>query len=811
MLWFGLVWTYADRAFAGIPRPVENLRCECLRDEVLLRWKNAQDYEEILVVVDGQQFLLPGPRLAGQEEEERLPLGFGLHLIEVFGLINMEPTPPARCKVECLPQPDPAVADVLGPTEVHFAGEPAVDFVEVILDGSQSRGPGGERGLLYFWEPEDPADPRVKILNPRSAVTRVVFQGIGDVGVVLRVLLPPSNKLPDGATGFMKFTVQVGGEVVDRQVQFWPVHPLVLKVLADQERAHEFQLTVRPTVSRFLFRLLEGPPGMTVDEVTGRVTWSPVLDDVGRHGVNVVAEDLDQPGVILGEQQFAIEVLDPAVPALYFAADELGFGGEGGPDLAAPRSIVDRSGLPLGVDLHLNIPPGVSDCVVQLLEETDANGDRFFALHFDPRCENGGVGGGAGLSSGGMYYSGQSGNHAVFQNIKNDFTVELWLANVPDAQSGVVPPDGPAFAYSMGDENSVDLKDVNWFVGTLGPGSLGRERYVAYVNAGDATPAAFVETEADFSASKPQQLVLVRRGSTNCLYVNGKEAICESRAGSLDWSSSYQIFLGKAGNGSREFTGSVLMAAVYPEALPSGMIELLYGLGSTVPDPDDVPGPIASISPDPHDVSRDLLEFEGTDMQDRGGGAGAGAGLPGCDELLEHLRPFEWSVSPVDALSIDPLAGEEDCWRRVGIQFPDPRLPEEIGRRDYSVTLELTQIPVRGIVKTDSDTLSIRLPLDFRRGDANCDGSVDISDAIYAMLAMMRSRSSPAYVPCCWDAVDFDNNNAAEITDVILIARFVLGVGESPVPPAAPGADSCGLDARDPTDPLDCEGYLLCE
>jgi hypothetical protein len=39
------------------------------------------------------------------------------------------------------------------------------------------------------------------------------------------------------------------------------------------------------------FRLLEGPPGMTVDAVTGRLSWRPGPDQVGTHAVEVAVAD----------------------------------------------------------------------------------------------------------------------------------------------------------------------------------------------------------------------------------------------------------------------------------------------------------------------------------------------------------------------------------------------------------------------------------------------------------------------------------------------------------------------------------------
>lgn len=90
---------------------------------------------------------------------------------------------------------------------------------------------------------------------------------------------------------------------------------------------------------------------------------------------------------------------------------------------------------------------------------------------------------------------------------------------------------------------------------------------------------------------------------------------------------------------------------------------------------------------------------------------------------------------------------------------------------------------------------------EFRRGDSNGDGGLDISDAVFTLgsLFVPGSPSSP-----CTDAADANDDGGVDISDAVfsLGALFVPG---SATPPA-PGSLDCGPD---PTmDTLECDTYV---
>ena len=88
---------------------------------------------------------------------------------------------------------------------------------------------------------------------------------------------------------------------------------------------------------------------------------------------------------------------------------------------------------------------------------------------------------------------------------------------------------------------------------------------------------------------------------------------------------------------------------------------------------------------------------------------------------------------------------------------------------------------------------------DFIRGDANGDGSIDISDAIFILLYITGQND-----PACMDALDSNDEGSINVVDAIyLFGYFFLGT-DSPPPPFP----ECGTD---PTpDDLGCFDHAAC-
>lgn len=89
---------------------------------------------------------------------------------------------------------------------------------------------------------------------------------------------------------------------------------------------------------------------------------------------------------------------------------------------------------------------------------------------------------------------------------------------------------------------------------------------------------------------------------------------------------------------------------------------------------------------------------------------------------------------------------------------------------------------------------------DFRRGDANADGAVDISDSLGTLFFLFADAT--AFALPCEDAGDVNDDGAHDLSDVIYGLSYLFTGGPAPLPP---GPETCGLDPT--ADSLDCASY----
>lgn len=82
----------------------------------------------------------------------------------------------------------------------------------------------------------------------------------------------------------------------------------------------------------------------------------------------------------------------------------------------------------------------------------------------------------------------------------------------------------------------------------------------------------------------------------------------------------------------------------------------------------------------------------------------------------------------------------------------------------------------------------------FRRGDANSDANLDITDAVFTLFYLFGGGSAPS----CPKAMDADDDGALQVTDAIYTLEHLFRSGPSIKAPA-----KCGLDPT--ADALECE------
>jgi hypothetical protein len=88
----------------------------------------------------------------------------------------------------------------------------------------------------------------------------------------------------------------------------------------------------------------------------------------------------------------------------------------------------------------------------------------------------------------------------------------------------------------------------------------------------------------------------------------------------------------------------------------------------------------------------------------------------------------------------------------------------------------------------------------FRRGDADADGAVGLSDPVVILLHLFRGGAAPP----CMKAADADDDGRVGLGDAVGVLRFLFVGGPAP---AFPG-EACGLDPT--ADDLACEAHAPC-
>ncbi len=89
----------------------------------------------------------------------------------------------------------------------------------------------------------------------------------------------------------------------------------------------------------------------------------------------------------------------------------------------------------------------------------------------------------------------------------------------------------------------------------------------------------------------------------------------------------------------------------------------------------------------------------------------------------------------------------------------------------------------------------------FRRGDANADGELNLTDAVFTLGALFLGEA----MPTCADAADADDSGSIDLTDPVFLLNHLFAGGPAPGEPFA----DCGTDPEDSSH-LGCASYPNC-
>ncbi|MBN1443090.1 MAG: dockerin type I repeat-containing protein [Planctomycetes bacterium] len=103
--------------------------------------------------------------------------------------------------------------------------------------------------------------------------------------------------------------------------------------------------------------------------------------------------------------------------------------------------------------------------------------------------------------------------------------------------------------------------------------------------------------------------------------------------------------------------------------------------------------------------------------------------------------------------------------------------------------------------ETAKATISPQAQIPFRRGDANADGRIDISDAVYTLGFLFLGGGEPP----CRKSADADDSGSLQLTDAVrLLSHLFQGA-----PPLDSPFEECGMDPTE--DGLTCLSFPPCQ
>ena len=147
----------------------------------------------------------------------------------------------------------------------------------------------------------------------------------------------------------------------------------------------------------------------------------------------------------------------------------------------------------------------------------------------------------------------------------------------------------------------------------------------------------------------------------------------------------------------------------------------------------------------------------------------------------------------VEALELDPSEGLRAS---PGADESLARLPSGLTSSPISILLAEDVTP--GEPNGDQDPQP-----NFRRGDTNADGAVDIADVTLSLTHQFVEGQDPG----CLDAYDVNDDGGLDVSDPISALTYMFLGGD---PPPAPGPETCGPDPTVDDQFVDCDASSGC-
>ncbi|MEM7263003.1 MAG: hypothetical protein AAF488_13505 [Planctomycetota bacterium] len=163
-------------------------------------------------------------------------------------------------------------------------------------------------------------------------------------------------------------------------------------------------------------------------------------------------------------------------------------------------------------------------------------------------------------------------------------------------------------------------------------------------------------------------------------------------------------------------------------------------------------------------------------------------------EFLAQFGSYEVAIFQYD-VAAGAATDDSSALSFVGNLQPAPTSPET------PLLISLGQDGIEPVTTNGAITVGITTgggPL-FVRGDANSDGTVDVSDGVFTLGFLFSGGDTPA----CLSSCDGNDDGGVDVSDAVYILGFLFSGGD-PIP--AP--NTCGVDPTDDT--LTCDSFPPC-
>jgi hypothetical protein len=171
-----------------------------------------------------------------------------------------------------------------------------------------------------------------------------------------------------------------------------------------------------------------------------------------------------------------------------------------------------------------------------------------------------------------------------------------------------------------------------------------------------------------------------------------------------------------------------------------------------------------------------------------------------------------------ETTSQDGVSFSDEFERQVvldtGVSYPDGADEDDLPDVLSEAYIGFTAGTGGAVAFHDVDNLTVSLlpkvvGFPVYTGDANCDGNIDIADAICILGHLFGPAEDACKQPCCQANMDTNDQGGVDIADAIKVLTFLFGTtGKEMLAPdgslIAPGADGCFLyPLADVTEPCD--------